>query len=138
MSLFGVAAWFRRCSPNVRSVIRLVLFVVVPLVELLLLIVVGDAIGFGWTAVLVLVTGIVGARLVMRQGRMVWREIVTRLHAGQMPGVELAHGAMVLVGGAFLITPGILTDLFGLLLMVPWFRELIRIRFFNTMRIVVL
>ena len=55
-----------------------------------------------------------------------------------MPGVELAHGAMLLVGGAFLVTPGVLTDIFGLLLMVPWFRELIRVRFFNTMRVVVL
>jgi UPF0716 protein FxsA len=118
--------------------IRLVLFVLLPLVELLLLIRIGDAIGFGWTALLVIVTGAVGARLVARQGRMVWREIRLRLEAGQMPGVELAHGAMLLVGGAFLITPGVLTDMFGLLLMVPWFRELIRVRFFNTMRVVVL
>lgn len=117
--------------------IRLLLFVMLPLTELLLLGVVGNAIGFGWTALLVILTGIVGARLVARQGRLVWREIVLRLEAGQMPGVELAHGAMLLVGGAFLVTPGILTDAFGLLLMVPWFRELIRVRFFNTMRIVV-
>lgn len=109
-----------------------------PVVELVLLGVVGNAIGFGWTVLVVIVTGIVGARLVARQGRMVWREIVLRLESGQIPGVELAHGAMLLVGGAFLVTPGILTDVFGLLLMVPWFRELIRVRFFNTMRVVVL
>jgi UPF0716 protein FxsA len=123
---------------NVEAVIRLVLFVVVPVVELVLLAVIGDAIGFGWTALIVLVTGLLGARLVARQGRQVWREITVRLNAGQMPGVELAHGAMVLVGGAFLITPGVLTDLFGLLLMVPWIRELLRVRFFNTMRVIVL
>jgi UPF0716 protein FxsA len=123
---------------NVEAVIRLVLFVVVPVVELVLLAVIGDAIGFGWTALIVLVTGLLGARLVARQGRQVWREIMVRLNAGQMPGVELAHGAMVLVGGAFLITPGVLTDLFGLLLMVPWIRELLRVRFFNTMRVIVL
>lgn len=109
-----------------------------PVVELVLLGVVGNAIGFGWTVLVVIVTGIVGARLVARQGRMVWREIVLRLESGQIPSVELAHGAMLLVGGAFLVTPGILTDVFGLLLMVPWFRELIRVRFFNTMRVVVL
>ena len=118
--------------------IRLFLFVALPLFELVLLGLVADRIGWGWTVLSVLVTGVVGARLVTSQGRLVWRDIVARLHAGQMPGVELAHGAMLLVGGAFLVTPGILTDLFGLLLMVPWFRELIRVRFFNTMRVVVL
>ncbi|MEX0756410.1 MAG: FxsA family protein [Acidimicrobiia bacterium] len=118
--------------------IRLVLFVALPLIELILLGWVGNTIGFGWTALIVVITGIVGARLVVRQGRLVWREIVARLQSGQVPSVELAHGAMLLVGGAFLITPGILTDLFGLLLMVPWFRELIRVRFFHTMRVVVL
>jgi UPF0716 protein FxsA len=118
--------------------IRLVLFVLTPLIELFLLIMIGDAIGFGWTALLVIATGVLGAKLVASQGRMVWREIRRRLEAGQVPGVELAHGAMLLVGGAFLVTPGVLTDTFGLLLMVPWFRELIRVRFFNAMRVVVL
>lgn len=118
--------------------IRLLLFVGLPVTELILLGLIGDAIGFGWTAVLILITGLIGARLVARQGRMVWREIVTRLQSGQVPGVELAHGAMILVGGAFLVTPGVLTDAAGLLLMVPWFRELIRVRFLNTIRVVVL
>ncbi len=118
--------------------IRLLLFVAVPVLELVLLGLVGDAIGFGWTALIVVITGLVGARLVARQGRVVWREIVARLQVGQVPSVELAHGAMLLVGGALLITPGILTDIFGLSLMVPWFRELIRVRFFNTMRVIVL
>lgn len=121
-----------------KVVIRLLLFVAVPVLELVLLGLVGVAIGFGWTALIVVITGLVGARLVARQGRMVWRDIVSRLEAGQVPSVELAHGAMLLVGGALLITPGILTDVFGLSLMVPWFRELIRVRFFNTMRVIVL
>jgi UPF0716 protein FxsA len=118
--------------------IRLVLFVLLPLVELLLLLWLGDAIGFGWTVLLVVITGVVGARLVARQGRMVWREVMHRLESGQVPTVELAHGAMLLVGGALLMTPGVLTDVFGLLLMVPWFRELIRVRFLRTIRTVVL
>lgn len=118
--------------------IRLLLFVALPVLELVLLGIVGDAIGFGWTALIVVATGMLGARLVARQGRTVWRDIRSRLQAGQVPSVELAHGAMLLVGGAFLITPGIITDVFGLSLMVPWFRELIRVRFFNTMRVIVL
>jgi UPF0716 protein FxsA len=119
-------------------VIRLLLFIVLPVVELLLLGRLGTTIGFGWTVLLVIVTGIVGARLVAQQGRAVWRDIMHRLEIGQIPGVELAHGAMLLVGGALLVTPGVITDAFGLLLLVPWFRELIRVRFFNTMRIVIL
>lgn len=118
--------------------IRLVLFVVLPVTELILLGLIGDAIGFGWTALVVLVTGLLGARLVASQGRVVWREIVMRLQSGQVPGVELAHGAMILVGGAFLVTPGVLTDLAGLALMVPWIRELLRVRFLNTVKVVVL
>lgn len=118
--------------------IRLLLFVGLPLVELLLLGLIGDAIGFGWTALIVIVTGVVGARMVARQGRVVWREIVLRLQAGQIPSVELAHGAMLLVAGALLVTPGVITDAFGLVLLVPWFRELIRVRFFNAVRVVVL
>lgn len=116
---------------------RLLLFVGVPLLELVILGLIGDAIGFGWTVLLVILSGVVGARLVVRQGRLVWRDIMTRLEAGQVPSTELAHGAMVLVAGALLITPGVLTDLFGLLLLVPWFRELIRVRFFRTVRVVV-
>ncbi len=129
---------FEPVSPNVATVIRLLLFIVLPVVELVLLGMIGQAIGFGWTVLLVIVTGVIGARLVARQGRMVWQEIRRRLEMGQIPGVELAHGAMVLVGGAFLVTPGIITDAFGLLLLVPWFRELIRVRFLNTMRVVIL
>lgn len=116
---------------------RLSLFVLLPLVELMLLGWIGTLIGFGWTALIVVVTGVVGARLVASQGRLVWRAIRERLAAGQIPDVELAHGAMVLVAGAFLITPGVLTDAAGLLLMIPWFRELVRVRFFSTLRIVV-
>ena len=118
--------------------IRFGLFIALPLVELLLLGLIGDAIGFGWTALLVVLTGVVGARMVGRQGRLVWRSLRERLAAGQIPEVELAHGAMLLVAGALLVTPGVLTDVVGLLLLVPWFRELVRVRFFRTLRVVVL
>jgi len=116
---------------------RLSLFILLPLAELVILGWIGNAIGFGWTAVIVIVTGVVGARLVARQGRAVWQAIRQRLAAGRIPDVELAHGAMLLVAGAFLITPGVITDTAGLLLLVPWFRELIRVRFFSTLRIIV-
>lgn len=118
-------------------VIRLALFVGLPIVELLLLAELGDRFGLAPTLLLVLVTGVVGARVVGRQGRAVWWAIRARLAAGEIPQAELAHGAMLLVAGALLVTPGVLTDAFGALLLVPWFRELLRVRFFRTMRVVV-
>ncbi len=118
-------------------VTRLALFVGVPLVELALLMWVEQRIGLGATLLAVILTGVVGARLVARQGRTVWRSFRARVATGQVPDLEIAHGAMLLVAGAFLLTPGILTDAVGLALLAPWFRELIRVRFFRSMRVVV-
>lgn len=117
--------------------IRLLLFVGLPVAELAILVAVGDRIGLAWTLGLIALTGVVGARVAYQQGRAVWVAFRDRLNSGQMPGAELAHGAMVLVGAAFLLTPGFLTDTVGFLLMVPWIRELIRVRFVGAMRMVV-
>lgn len=113
------------------------LFVGVPLIELALLAWVEGRIGLGWTLLLVVVTGVLGARMVARQGRTVWRSFQYRLSTGQVPELEIVHGAMLLVAGAFLLTPGIITDAVGLALLVPWIREFLRIRFFRSPRVVV-
>lgn len=101
-------------------------FLVVPVAEIALFIVVGDRIGVWATLGLVLLTAAAGAMLVSAQGRGVWRRIRTVAASGAFPGPELAHGAMVLFGGALLLTPGFLTDLIGLALMIPGVREFLR------------
>lgn len=107
--------------------IRLLAFVLVPLVEMAVLIWVGGRIGIGWALGVVILTGVVGAALVKKQGLSVWRAARQRLAQGELPTVELAHGAMLLVAGAFLLTPGFLTDIVGFGLLVPGVRERVRL-----------
>jgi UPF0716 protein FxsA len=118
-------------------VTRLLLFVGLPLLELWLLVWLEGQVGLGVTIVLIVLTGLVGARLVGRQGRRVWASFLQRISSGQIPDVEIAHGAMLLVAGAFLVTPGVVTDLAGLLLLVPLVRERLRLRFSRVVRTVV-
>lgn len=109
--------------------IRLALFVGVPLAEMALLIWAGSRLGIGTTLGIVILTGILGASLVKRQGMSVWYSAQERLAAGSLPTRELVHGAMLLVAGAFLLTPGFITDATGFLLLVPQVREWLRRRF---------
>lgn len=101
----------------------LLLFVVTPLVELWLLFQVSDVIGVANTVALVLATGVVGGLVARWQGTHALREIAEAAREGRSPGTELAAGALFLVGAAFLVTPGIITDAAGLLLMIPPFRR---------------
>lgn len=100
----------------------LLLFTVVPLAELVLLIEVGGRIGAGPTVGLVLVTGVVGAWLARREGTRSWRTVQSELAAGRLPAGEILGAALVVLAGAFLVTPGILTDAAGLLLLARPFR----------------
>ena len=101
-------------------------FLIVPIVELLLFIWIQDRIGLGPTLLGIVVTAIIGASLVRRQGFAVWSRFQSELSAGGLPGQQITHGAMVLIGGALLLTPGYLTDAVGFLLMVPGVREVVR------------
>jgi len=105
-----------------------VLFVTVSVVELFILAAVEDRIGLGPTLAVILLTGVVGASLVRRQGFGVLTRLRTQIAQGVFPGRELAHGALVLIGGALLLTPGFLTDTLGFALMIPAFREQVRRR----------
>lgn len=106
---------------------RLVLlFLLTPAVELGLLIQVDRWIGFGPTIGLIIITGLVGSYLARREGLSTWRRLNERLGDGELPGKELADGVIILVAGALLITPGVLTDLFGFLGLIPPTRALIR------------
>jgi UPF0716 protein FxsA len=106
---------------------RLVLlFLLTPAVELGLLIQVDRLIGFGPTIGLIIATGIAGSYLARREGLQTWRRLNERLNAGDLPGRELIDGVIILVSGALLVTPGVLTDAFGFLGLLPPSRALIR------------
>jgi UPF0716 protein FxsA len=101
----------------------LVLFIVVPIVELFLLIQLGARIGPWPTIGLIMLTGFLGASLARQQGLSTMRKIQEEMRNGRQPTHELVEGMMILIGGVVLITPGILTDLFGFALLIPWFRN---------------
>jgi UPF0716 protein FxsA len=101
----------------------LALFILVPLVDLAILIRVGQMIGLWPTIALVVATGTAGAFLARSQGTRVLRGIRTEMSVGQVPSSRLLDGLLVLVGGVLLLTPGLLTDLVGFLLLLPPSRE---------------
>jgi len=103
-----------------------VLFIVLPLAELYVILKVGDAIGAVWTILLLAADSVLGSVLLRAQGQSVWRRFNNALADGKMPHREVIDGVLVIFGGAFLITPGFITDIVGLLLLVPPTRSVIR------------
>jgi UPF0716 protein FxsA len=101
----------------------ILLFTVLPLVELSLLLRIGGWLGAGPTIGLVIVTGIVGAWLARREGVRSWGRVQADVAAGRMPGEELLHALLIFVAGVVLVTPGVLTDMAGLLLLLRPTRE---------------
>lgn len=102
------------------------LFTALPLIEIYLLIRVGNAIGYLLTALVVVGTGVVGALLARREGLSVLRRMRKKFREGQMPAEELIDGVILLLSGAFLLTPGIVTDVIGLAGLIPYFRRGVR------------
>ncbi len=114
----------------------LAIFIGVPLVEILILIKLGEVMGFWNTILLVIGTGIVGAYLAKLYGLTIWYQIQQDLQKGQMPTDKLMDGLLVLVGGIVLLTPGLLTDILGLALLFPLTRTIFKqwlIKRFTTM-----
>lgn len=103
----------------------LVLIAMIPLLELWLLIEMTRLTSIGWTIVLVISTGMIGMSLVRHQGLQSLRQIQSQIAAGQSPSDAIISGLMVLVAGAFLITPGLITDTTGFLLLIPGVRSAI-------------
>src|ERR687892_791873 len=103
-----------------------VAFILVPLAELAVLIAVGDFIGLLPTLVLLLVVSVVGAWLAKREGLAAWRRLQLALTQGRMPTAEVADGALILLAGALLLTPGFLSDVLGILLLLPPTRAIAR------------
>jgi UPF0716 protein FxsA len=106
----------------------LLLFLVVPLLELYLLLWIGRLIGWWPTVALTVVTGTLGGALARREGLRVWRAWRAALDRLEPPAEGVVEGILVLVGGALLITPGVLTDVAGFALMVPWTRRHVAVR----------
>jgi len=103
-----------------------VAFVVVPLIEIYVLIQVGQVIGPWWTILLLVLDSILGSWLIKLEGARAWLALRTALRDGRMPARELADGALILIGGTLMLSPGFVTDIFGILLILPFTRPVFR------------
>jgi UPF0716 protein FxsA len=101
-------------------------FILVPILEIYVIIQVGQVIGAWWTILLLIADSIFGSWLVKHEGRRAWEALTTAIHSGRMPAKELADGALILVGGTLMISPGFVTDAVGILLILPFTRPLAR------------
>lgn len=104
----------------------LVLFILIPLVELFLLIEIGRQIGTLSTLAIIVCTGVLGAFLARRQGLSVLFQIQNELANGRLPASQLVDGIIILLAGAVLLTPGVLTDALGFLCLIPATRRVIK------------
>lgn len=104
----------------------LILFVIIPVTELYILIEVGKKIGSLTTIGIIILTGIIGAYLVKSQGFMILRKIQNDLNEGIMPGDSLIQGAIILLGGVLLLTPGFITDITGFIFLIPAGRKIVK------------
>lgn len=102
------------------------LFILIPLAELYVILKVGDLIGWLPTLALLVADSMAGTWLMRSQGRVVWRRFQETMQSGRLPHREVFDGVLVIFGGAFLITPGFLTDVIGFLLLIPPTRSLFR------------
>jgi UPF0716 protein FxsA len=109
-----------------RLVALVVAFIVLPIAELYLIYKVGDSIGILPTLALLALDSVIGSVLLRTQGRAVWRRFQATMQAGRMPHREVQDGVLVIFGGALLITPGFLTDILGLVLLIPPTRAVVR------------
>jgi UPF0716 protein FxsA len=109
-----------------RLVIVVTLLVIVPIVEIAVLIAVGQVIGVGWTLALMLATSVLGGWLLRTQGARAWRAFRDDVNAGRPPGHAVTDGLLVLAGGMFMLVPGFVSDVIGVLLIAPPTRRLAR------------
>jgi UPF0716 protein FxsA len=108
------------------GLLLVLLFIVVPIAELYVIIQVGEAIGVWPTLLLLLLDAIVGSWLLKHEGRAAWRRFNQALAEKRVPAAEVADGFLVILGGALLIAPGFITDIFGILFLIPPTRALAR------------
>jgi UPF0716 protein FxsA len=99
-----------------------VAFIVVPIIEIYVIIQVGQVIGAWWTILLLIADSIFGSWLIKREGAKAWRALRMALEEHRLPHRELADGVLILVGGTLMITPGFVSDVFGILCILPFTR----------------
>ena len=104
----------------------ILLFVGIPFIEIMILIKLGEVFGFWNTILLVVGTGVLGAYLAKAQGFWIWLQIQQELQKGRMPAEKLIDGFLILSGGIVLLTPGLLTDIFGFAMLVPFSRNMFK------------
>ena len=102
------------------------IFIIVPIAELYVIIQVGEAIGTIPTLVLLLLDALLGSMLLRHQGRAAWVRFNRAIAEGRLPHKEVFDGVLIILGGALLITPGFITDIFGLVLLIPPTRAIVR------------
>jgi len=119
------------CGSGCRSLsgvlpVLIVLFILVPIAELVVIIQIGQSIGLLWTVALLIADSILGSMLMRHQGRAAWRRFNAALAEARVPARETIDGVLVIFGGALLLTPGFITDIFGLLCLLPPTRAVLR------------
>jgi UPF0716 protein FxsA len=108
------------------TVLLVLLFILVPIVEVYLIIQVGQVIGPWWTIALLIGISVLGSYLIKREGRRAWQALQSAMASGRLPDRELLDGGLLLVGGTLLLTPGFVTDIVGLLFVLPFTRPAVR------------
>jgi UPF0716 protein FxsA len=106
--------------------VLLVAMVALPFLEIYLIVQVGQLIGVWWTLAILVGEALLGAWLMRREGTRAWKELNETFATGKVPSGELADTALILVGGVLLVVPGFITDVFGLLFLLPFTRPLAR------------
>ena len=106
--------------------ILFILFIGLPILEIYVIIQVGQLIGAVPTLLLLIVESLIGAWLVKHEGRRAWNALNEAIRTGQLPGRQLADASLVLVGGTLLLTPGFVSDVFGFFFVLPFTRPLAR------------
>jgi UPF0716 protein FxsA len=109
-----------------RLMLIMALLVIVPIIEIAVLIAVGQVIGLGWTLLLMFGTSALGAWLLRREGGKAWRAFQDELQSGRPPGHAATNGLLVLIGGIFMLVPGFVSDIIGLFLIAPPTRPVAR------------
>ena len=100
-----------------------IFFILIPMIEIIVLLVSGSYLGIGWTVFLIFFTGIVGVLLAKKQGLQTIQRAKEQLSKGFMPGEEVFNGICILIGGFLLLLPGFISDMAGLLLLIPYTRK---------------